>query len=164
MMEVAEEVEKYIVELGVEGRLIETQYEEIMIDIKKEIEALIKDYYLDIAKLDLNLILKKFRNLADDENSEIEEIAFILGYKKRYETLDQKVVPRGYRLLGKIKRLNLKDIGNLSKSFDGLPAIIDASEDELSEIDGISKIKARSIKNEIRRLMITIEFEKKLKL
>ncbi len=160
MMKVAEEVEKYIVELGVEGRLIETQYEEIMVDIKKEIEALIKDYYPDLAKLDLNLVLKKFRALAEEENAEIEEIAFILGYKKRYETLDQKVVPRGHRLLGKIKRLNLKDIANLSKSFDGLPAIIDASEDELSEVDGISKIKARSIKNEIKRLMITIEFEK----
>lgn len=160
MMKVAEEIEKYIVELGEEGRLIETQYEEIMIDIKKEIEALIKDYYLDLPKLNLSIIVGKFRDLAEEENIEIEEIAFILGYKKRYETLDQKVVPRGYRLLSKIKRLNLKDITILSKSFDGLPAIIDASEDELSEIDGISKIKARSIKNEIKRLMITIEFEK----
>ena len=37
---------------------------------------------------------------------------------------------------------------------------IDAREDELAEIDSISKIKARSIKNEIKRLMITIELEK----
>lgn len=160
IMKVAEGIEKYIIELGVEGKLIETQYEEIMVDLKKEVEALIKDYYLDQEKLDLNAVFKKFRDLAEEEIIEIEEIAFILGYKKRYETLDQKVVPRGFRLLNKIKRLTGKDVGVLISNFDGLPAILDASEDELAEIDSLSKIKARSIKNEIKRLMITIEFEK----
>jgi len=160
MLKVAEGVEKYIIELGSEGRLISALYEEIMTDLKEEIEALIKDYYLDKDNLDLGLLLKKFRKLADEENIEIEEIAYILGYRKRYETLDQKVVPRGFRLLNKIKRLTNKDVEVLTSSFDGLPAILDSTEDELSETANISKIKARSIKNEIKRLMITIEFEK----
>jgi Predicted nucleic-acid-binding protein (contains the HHH domain) len=36
MMRVAEDIEKYIVELGVEGRLIQTQFDEITGDLKKK--------------------------------------------------------------------------------------------------------------------------------
>ena len=160
MMKVAEEIEKYIVELGIEGRLIQTQFDEITGDLKKEIDALIRDYYNDDKyQVNLQVIFEKLKEY-EEEEIEIEEMAFILGYKKRYETLDQKVVPKGYRLLSRIKRLTPKDIGTLVSNFDGLTAIIDAREDELAEIDSISKIKARSIKNEIKRLMVTIALEK----
>ena len=160
ILKVTEEIEKYIVELGVEGRLLEIQFEEIIIDLKKEIEALIKDYYnSDKDGFDLENIFNKFRDLSEKEEIEIEDIAFILGYKKRYETLDQKVIPKGFRLLSRVKRLTNKDISKLTSSFDGLTAILDASEDELAD-ENITKIKARSIKNEIKRLKITIEFEK----
>ena len=160
MMRVAEDIEKYIVELGVEGRLIQTQFDEITGDLKKEVDALIRDYYNDDkGQVDIQIIFGKLREY-EEEEIEIEEMAFILGYKKRYETLDQKVVPKGYRLLSRIKRLAAKDIETLVSNFDGLTAIVDAREDELAEIDSISKIKARSIKNEIKRLMITIELEK----
>lgn len=147
-------------ELGVEGRLIQTQFDEITGDLKKEVDALIRDYYNDDkGQVDIQIIFGKLREY-EEEEIEIEEMAFILGYKKRYETLDQKVVPKGYRLLSRIKRLAAKDIETLVSNFDGLTAIVDAREDELAEIDSISKIKARSIKNEIKRLMITIELEK----
>lgn len=160
MLRVAEEIEKYIVELGVEGRLIQTQFDEITGDLRKEIDALIRDYYNDDkGQVDIQVIFEKLREY-EEEEIEIEEMAFILGYKKRYETLDQKVVPKGYRLLSRIKRLSAKDMETLVSNFDGLTAIVDAREDELAEVDSISKIKARSIKNEIKRLMITIELEK----
>lgn len=160
MMKVAEEIEKYIVELGVEGKLIQTQFDEITGDLKKEVAALIRDYYNDDkGYVDVQAIFEKLKEY-EEEEIEIEDMAFILGYKKRYETLDQKVVPKGYRLLSRIKRLAVKDVETLVSSFDGLTAIVDAREDELAEIESISKIKARSIKNEIKRLMITIELEK----
>lgn len=161
MSKVTEEIGKYVVELGEEGRLIKTQFDVIMSDLNEEIESLIKDYY-NVYKEDLNCegILKRLKSLSRDEQIEIEEIAFILGYKKRYEILDQRVVPRGYRLLGKVKRLTAMDIESLITGFDGLTAILDASEDEISEMETISKIKARSIKNEIKRLKITAQLEK----
>lgn len=160
MMKVAEEIEKYIVELGVEGKLIQTQFDEITGDLKKEVAALIRDYYNDDkGYVDVQAIFEKLKEY-EEEEIEIEDMAFILGYKKRYETLDQKVVPKGYRLLSRIKRLAVKDVETLVSNFDGLTAIVDAREDELAEVESISKIKARSIKNEIKRLMITIELEK----
>lgn len=160
MMKVSNEIEKYIVELGAEGKLIQTQFDEITRDLKKEIEALIKDYHNeDKGQIDIQKILEKLRDY-NEEDAEIEEMAFILGYKKKYEILDQKVVPRGHRLLSRIKRLTNKDVEILVSNFDGLTAIIDAREDELAEVESISKIKARNIKNEIKRLMITVELEK----
>lgn len=160
MMKVSNEIEKYIVEMGTEGKLIQTQFDEITRDLKKEIAALIKDYHNDDrGQINVQNIFNKFKE-ENEEDPEIEEMAFVLGYKKKYETLDQKVVPRGYRLLSRIKRLTNKDVEVLVSNFDGLTAIIDAREDELSEIDSISKIKARNIKNEIKRLMITVELEK----
>ena len=65
------------------------------------------------------------------------EIVSLLGYKKRYESLDKKLVPKGYRLLSKVKRLTNKDICLLVENFDGLTSIINGTEEDFISIDGI---------------------------
>lgn len=157
MLQVAEEIEKYIMELGVEGRLIATQYEEITGRVYDDMEALIKDYFFEKEDFSINEI---FNSLKETDELRIMEIVSLLGYKKRYESLDKKLVPKGYRLLSKVKRLTNKDICLLVENFDGLTSIINGTEEDFISMDGISKIKARSIKTEIKRLKVTIEFEK----
>lgn len=161
MSRVADDLEMYIIELGVEGRLIKMQLEEIMMDLKGEIHDLVNDYYnKDKESLNANLILKKITKLTQEELLELENMAFVLGYRKRYATLDTKIVPSGYRILGKIVRLTKKDVKIIVESFEGLTSILEASEDEIAEVDNISRFKARTIKNGIRRLRFTAQLEK----
>jgi diadenylate cyclase len=161
MTRIAKDLEIYIVELGVEGRLIKMQLEEIMMDLHGEIEDLISDYYnRDKESLTVDSIMKKINRLSQEDLLELENIAFVIGYRKRYATLDTKIVPQGYRILGKIVRLTSKDVKIIVESFDGLTSILEASEDEIAEVDNISRFKARTIKNGIRRLRFTAQLEK----
>jgi len=161
MSRIASDLEMYIIELGSEGRLIKMQLEEIMMDLQGEILDLVNDYYnREKEALSPNAVLKQISKLSQEELLELENLAFVLGYKKRYATLDTKIVPKGYRILGKIVRLTNKDVKIIVESFDGLTAILEASEDELAEVDNISRFKARTIKNGIRRLRFTAQLEK----
>ncbi len=55
-------------------------------------------------------ILMQLREFNNTELLEIENFASVLGYKKSYSSLDHKISPKGYRILGKISKLTKKDI------------------------------------------------------
>ena len=147
---IKQEVRNYVAELGVEGRLINLQLEELLQGLKDEKMNFIKDYYnIEKGELDINHINLELDKLTDEELLEQEKLSFILGYGKTYSTLDNKVSPKGYRILGKITRLNKRDIEKIITEYDDLASIKDASVEDLYEIRGISKFKARSIKKRL---------------
>ncbi|WP_320047107.1 DNA integrity scanning diadenylate cyclase DisA [uncultured Ilyobacter sp.] len=158
---IKQEVRNYVAELGVEGRLINLQLEELLQGLKDEKMNFIKDYYNnEKGELDINHINLELDKLTDEELLEQQKLSFILGYGKTYSTLDNKVSTKGYRILGKITRLNKRDIEKLITEYDDLASIKDASVEDLYEIRGISKFKARSIKNGLKRLKFTLELER----
>lgn len=158
---IKQEVRNYVAELGVEGRLINLQLEELLQGLKDEKMNFIKDYYnIEKGELDVNQINQELDKLTDEELLEHEKLSFILGYGKTYSTLDNKVSPKGYRILGKITRLNKRDIEKIITEYDDLASIQEASAEDLYEIRGISKFKARSIKNGLKRLKFTLELER----
>ncbi|ADO83281.1 DNA integrity scanning diadenylate cyclase DisA [Ilyobacter polytropus] len=158
---IKQEVRNYVAELGVEGRLINLQLEELLQGLKDEKMNFIKDYYnSEKGEFDINHINLELDKLTDEELLEQGKLSFILGYGKNYSTLDNKVSPKGYRILGKITRLNKRDIEKIITEYDDLASIKDASVEDLYEIRGISKFKARSIKNGLKRLKFTLELER----
>ena len=66
--------------------------------------------------------------------------------------LDSTVTPRGYRILRKIPRLPMPVIENLVNHFSNLQNIINASPDELDDVEGIGEVRAQAIKDGLRRL------------
>lgn len=155
------EVRNYVAELGVEGRLINLQLEELLQGLKDEKLNFIKDYHNhDKGELDMAAINQELDKLSDEELLEHERLSFILGYGKAYSTLDNKVSSKGYRILGKITRLNKRDVEKIINEYDDLASIQEASSEDLYEIRGISKFKARSIKNGLKRLKFTLELER----
>ncbi|MDN5305267.1 MAG: diadenylate cyclase [Fusobacteriaceae bacterium] len=165
MVRISNALKLNIIELGTEGTLLALQLDEIMNEINTEIQDLIRDYYKveeeEAENDDFDKVFDKLEELTEEELLDLKNISYILGYKRSYASLDTKIVPKGFRILGKIIRLTTKDIKILVSHFDGLNDILSASEEELSEIDNISKFKAKIIKNGIRRLRFTIELEKK---
>lgn len=149
---VAREIEKYICELGSEGRLVRMQLAELVANIEDEGDLLIEDY---IAKPDARSIDAARRELYTAPQDEILDpgaVARILGYSAGAAALDTAVSPRGYRTLARIGRLPKSVADNLVARFKSLQGILEASTDDLDQVDGIGAARAHAIKHGLQRL------------
>jgi diadenylate cyclase len=145
---IAKEIELYICELGSEGRLVNMQLEELMFELKEEGLLVLKDYIANPEqweKVRDELFSRSYEELVD-LNSVVKEMGFPT------QSLDAQVTPRGYRILTKIPKLPLPVIENLVRCFENLQNIVGASVEELDEVEGIGEVRARSIKEGLRRL------------
>lgn len=143
------EIERYICELGNEGRLISMQLEDLADNAEDEGLLLIKDY-MEESK-DYNDVVKLIKNLSSEELVEITLICKIIGYSQD-SMLDIIVYPRGYRLLNKIPRLPTVVIDNLIKTFGSFKNILSATIEELDSVEGIGEARARNIKDGLRKM------------
>ncbi|WP_078060437.1 DNA integrity scanning diadenylate cyclase DisA [Desulfotomaculum copahuensis] len=150
VLRVVEEIEKYISELGVEGRLITMQMEELVANVDHEGLLVIRDYVTTTDKPP-QAVLNMISSWPAEDLLDLSLIARALGYPGSASVLDQGVSPRGYRVLDKIPRLPLPVIENLVKEFGSLKRILEASIHELDEVEGIGEVRARSIKEGLAR-------------
>src|ERR1700688_2167978 len=102
---IAVEIERYIVELGNEGRLIEMQLEETTVGTATEKAALVRDYLFSHSDEGFAAGLEEIGRLAHQDLLDFGRLAELLGYDRKLNTLDYPVSPRGYRVLGRIPRL-----------------------------------------------------------
>jgi diadenylate cyclase len=162
LVRIREEVEHSIIELGIEGKFLEIQLEELFKGVLKEEENFIKDYVnlRNGEGLDSNTVRNRLTELGDLELLESENIAGALGYGRSAATFDMELNTKGYRILNKIARITRKDTDKIIINHKTLSKILELTEEELMEIRGISKFKARSIKKGLQRLRTTTEWEK----
>lgn len=151
VLRVVKEIERYTTELGVEGRLITMQMEELVSNVEEEGLLIIQDYATTLADKTPAAILGVIGSWPAEDFLDLSLIARALGYPGSASILDQHVVPRGYRILQKIPRLPLPVIDNLVKTFGALNKILLASIEELDEVEGIGEVRARSIKEGLSR-------------
>ena len=146
---IAAEIRKYIYELGTEGRLVSMQLEELMVDIEDESLLVLKDY---ISGSNSELTIKETLSiLGDDDLLDLNSLIRLLGYPSG-TTHDLSVAARGYRLLHKIPRLPFPVVENLVDTFSQLQMVLEASPEELDDVEGIGEVRARTIKDGLRRL------------
>lgn len=149
VMRIVEEIERFIVELGNEGRLISMQLNELIRNIEREGLLIIRDY-CDENKSPIE-IYKDIQKLDSDEFLDLEEIADVLGYNN-VPLVDTLLSPKGYRMISKIPRIPTNVIENLVDYFKELKGIMEASYDELDQVEGIGEARAKAIRNGLRRL------------
>jgi diadenylate cyclase len=65
-------------------------------------------------------------------------------------------------MLNKIPRIPTSVIENLVKRFKELKGIVEASNEQLDKVEGIGEVRARAIKNGLRRLREQIMINKQL--
>lgn len=152
VMRIANEVEKYINELGSEGRLVSMQLEELIVFVKEDREYVIKDYRIDNEEYTIDFIMTKLRNFSSEELLDLPSIARILGYSYDINILDIPVITRGYRILFKIPRLPGTVIKNIVEHFKNFQKILRASTEELYDVEGIGEVRAKNIKEGLRRV------------
>lgn len=149
VMRIVGEIERYISELGNEGRLISMQLNELVKNVEQEGVLLIRDYYQN--NLDYNDVYKQLQMIPSDELLTLEAIAKILGYPG-VSLIDTFISARGYRILSKIPRIPVSVIENVVKNFKELKAVTEASNEQLDQVEGIGEARAKAIKNGLRRL------------
>ncbi len=147
------EVERYIVELGTEGRLIEMQLEETMVGVAADKSALIRDYSVDDTEENLANTLSVIARLPHQELLDFGRLAELLGYDRKMNTLDFPVSPRGYRVLGRIPRLPMLVVQRVILEFGGLEEILAASDEALESVEGVGETRAKDIREGMRRLL-----------
>jgi diadenylate cyclase len=147
----AAEVERFIIELGTEGRLIETQLEETVVGATSDRTALVRDYATDGSEHAVDAILAALARLPHPDLLDFGRLAELLGYDRKVNTLDHPVSPRGYRVLGRVPRLPRLVAERVIHHLGGLEEILAASEADLEEIEGVGE-RARDIREGLRRL------------
>src|ERR671917_324459 len=148
----AVEIERYIVELGTEGRLIEMQLEEVMVGVAGDKSALLHDYLSEDSDQAYATVMDQLARLPHADLLDFGRLAELLGYDRKVNTLDYPVSPRGYRILGRIPRLPKLVVQNIVREFRGLDELLAATDPELESVDGVGEIRAKDIREGLRRL------------
>ena len=159
VMKIVDEVQRAIYELGEEGRLLEMQLEELIGDLEEEELLIIKDYIASGKKKNSKEVLQAIQELSHDELMRPQLIARILGYED-FDNYDEVgVYTKGYRILNKIPRMPSSIVENLVKSFKSFQHILDADIPKLDEVEGIGEIRARTIKQSLKRMQEQFVFD-----
>ncbi len=148
----AVEIERYIVELGTEGRLIEMQLDEIMVGTAADRAALVHDYIADGDDDASISALEQLARLPHQDLLDFGRLAELLGYDRKLNTLDYPVSPRGFRTLGRIPRLPKLVVTEIVREFGRLDELLAATDDELETVEGVGEIRAKDIREGLRRL------------
>lgn len=157
VMRIVEEIKKYIVELGNEGRLISMQLNELIRYIERDGILLIKDYCGEEA--DGDEIYKDIQKLNSEELVDLDALAKLLGYGG-VSLVDTFVSPKGYRIISKIPRIPTSIMENLIKHFGNLKNVIKASTEDLDKVEGIGEARATAIRNGLKRIKEQIYLKK----
>ncbi|MCR4435170.1 MAG: DNA integrity scanning diadenylate cyclase DisA [Clostridiales bacterium] len=152
VMRIVAEIERYICELGNEGRLVSMQLEELLGNVEEEGLFIIEDYMLPAENRTAEDVLRSIRSLTYDELMDISSICRALGYSGGIDSSDIHISPRGYRIMSKVPRLPMSVVRHLVNKFDNFQSILKASIEELDEVEGIGEVRARTIKEGIRRV------------
>ncbi|NLP12940.1 MAG: DNA integrity scanning protein DisA [Clostridium sp.] len=151
VISVAAEIERYICELGSEGRLLSMQLDELLANVEDDELLVIEDYIQDSNETP-EKILERIRQLSYDDLMSLENICRILGYKSGHNVFDTTVHPKGYRLLSMVPRLPISVVKNITEKFSNFQGILNASIEELDDVEGIGEVRARLIKEGLRRI------------
>ncbi|HSS10290.1 MAG TPA: DNA integrity scanning diadenylate cyclase DisA [Acidimicrobiales bacterium] len=149
---IAEEIEGYIVELGVDGRLILLQLEELMGGVDDDRRYVIRDFSRATSTAQVDDAIARLGELSTERLLDLKDVATLLDLIDDDGELDAGVQPRGYRLLSKVPRLPDAVIGHIVDRFGSLHKIMRATVDDLDEVEGVGGTRARAIKEGLSRL------------
>jgi diadenylate cyclase len=151
---IAEEIEGYVVELGLDGRLVELQLEELTGGVLSDLRLVGKDYFVESPEWMLTQVTARLAHISDDELLDLRVVSSVLHPPTELD-LDSSLQPRGFRLLSKIPRLPETIAAHVIERFGTLPKVMRASLADLVEVEGVGEARARAIKDGLSRVAET---------
>lgn len=162
LIRIAEEVQKSIAELGIEGRLLKMQLDELTDGVENEERLIIKDYARENSDSlkDEEKIVKAIHSLKYEELLKEQTIANILGRKDVPDFAETTVYTRGYRILNKVPRVPSYIVDNLVKKYKSFQKLLLSDITELDEVDGIGEVRAKTIVQTLKRMQEQFVFDR----
>ncbi|MDA8065155.1 MAG: DNA integrity scanning diadenylate cyclase DisA [Thermaerobacter sp.] len=149
---IVQEIERYIAELGAEGRLVSMQLTELTDDLEDEGLLVLRDYGSDGSEERAREMIEHLAAWSSEDLLDTAALSRLMGLGGMVNVLDNSAIPRGYRILAKIPRLPMPVIENLVAILGNLEHILDASIEELDRVEGIGEVRARAIRDGLKRL------------
>lgn len=154
ILKIREEIEPYVIELGVEGRLASMQLAEIIVDMSDILKNLILDYSKEELEdeEDASQIIETLKHYKE---SRPISTARLLGYDdiaNINQLNDYHVQSRGYRLLRNIAKIPMTVTHNVVKAFGNVFSLSNADFSALKEVEGIGEKRATAIIDSINSM------------
>ena len=149
---IADEIGHHIIELGAEARLVRLQLDELLGDIDDDRWLVLQDYCHDQSADEVDDAVEVLAGLSTDDLLDLRVVAEVLSLPEGIGDLDRPMQPRGHRLLAKVPRLPEPVVDNVVDRFGNLQKIMRATTDDLANVDGIGRERARAIKEGLARL------------
>ena len=159
VLKVVEEIKRAIYELGEEGRLFQMQLDELFGNLETEEALIVKDYIIPSKRRKIQNAMDNIRKLSREDLMKSQTIANCLGYEDFDDFEEVNVYPRGYRILNKIPRMPSNIVDNLIKNFKSFQHIIGADIPALDDVEGIGEIRAKAIKQSLKRMQEQFIFD-----
>ena len=146
------EIRRYIYELGIEGRLIALQLDELVADVDDDIHMMIMDYKAPSGRQAPDKIFESVVGMDSDELFDVNRVCALLGYRSEVNIGERRAHPKGYRILSRVPRLPTQIVLELGKRFGSLQRLMEASLEQLDEAEGVGETRARNISEGLRKL------------
>lgn len=156
---VVEEVKRRIYELGEDGRLVKMQMEELIGGLENEELLIIKDYMAKNNKKTAEEVLGAIQEKNNGGLIDSVIIARNLGFENFDNFEEVAVYPKGYRILNKVPKVPSNIVENLVKYFKSFQHILLAEIDELDKVEGIGSVRAKTIKQSLKRMQEQFAFD-----
>lgn len=150
VVRIAEEIQRYLVELGTDGRLVRLQLRELMAGVEDDRRMVLLDYFQPDATWNLEQAMETLSDLEMEELLEPEAVANALHLG--LSDADGNLSPRGYRMLSKVPRLPNELVEALVGRFGKLDKLMRATVTDLTEVEGVDEAWATTIKDALGRI------------
>lgn len=147
VVRIAEEIERSLIELGTDGRLVNLQLRELMGGVEDDRRALVLDYFQPDASWNLEQAMATLGDLEMEDLLDAEAVAEALHLSGGAKDLESSLQPRGYRMLAKVPRLPQVLINRLVDQFHTLDKLMRASVDDLAAVDDVGEVWASTVKD-----------------
>ena len=139
------EVRGYVSALGVEGRLVQLQRNELSLGVEDLGRLLTEDYRPDsVAPGEFSL--SGLQKLPWEDLLDVAKVAGAIDLDPVEYPLDAPMQPRGHRQLASITDLSSRAIQAIIDHFSNLQTLVSASTSELGDVKGVGLKRAREIR------------------
>lgn len=146
------EIERYQVELGIEGRLTEMQLRELSVGVMPDRSAVVRDYMVDTDPEMHRKILDRLGRIGGERLLRLEDLEVLLGYDREVNPIDTFVEPHGYRVLSRIPGLSQVLVERIVQHFGTLRNIVAADSRELAVVSGLGPVRSREVAESLKRM------------
>lgn len=152
VVRIAEEVERYVLELGTDGRMVRLQLVELVRGVAEARELVVRDYLRADPEWTVDDALAALGNLETDRLVDLDAVATAVHLGSDIDDLDTALQPRGYRMLSRIRRFPRPLIDRVVAHFGLLNELLAASPADLDEVEGMGALRARNVSAALSRL------------